>query len=350
MDESYLSILPPELADGIRRLPTNEQHRLQELRLRCGYPASYLAGAGERTVPCGMSGFRVNSSCLQGLLNRATGYCTYAAASQLRYGFLTLPGGHRLGLCGQAVVGPHGELKSLKHLTSANLRIARQVAGCGQDAIARLKANPASTLIAGPPGCGKTTLLRELIRHRSDVCGERVGIVDERMELAACSDGIPGFRVGSRTDVLSGVTKHDGVYMLLRTMNPDWIAVDEITDERDVDALLRSSFCGVRILASAHVFTRDDLYSRPLYARMCRLGLFENLILMDKKHRIRFERMDANDKTYGCGIDHCLGSFRGDPDGTQRSDGGSESSADSAGHGTHALRNSKLPYPHKGTV
>ena len=322
MDETYLTILPPELAAGIRRLSREERATLHELRLRCGYPATYLAGNGERIVPTGISGFRVDSRCLQSLLNRATGYCTYAAASQLKYGFLTLPGGHRLGLCGQAVMGTDGEVKSLKNLTSVNLRIARQIGGCAAEAAEFLKRFPTSTLIAGPPGCGKTTLLRELIRHRSDGCGERVGIVDERMELAACADGIPGFHVGSRTDVLSGVPKHDGVYMLLRTMNPDWIAVDEITDDRDVDALLRSSFCGVRILASAHVFTREDLYSRPLYARMCALGLFDNLILMDKSHTVRLERMVANDKTSGCGTDHCLSGFCWDPNGPQRKNGG----------------------------
>ena len=108
MDESYLTILPAQLAEGICRLPSFERERLQEIRLRCGYPAAYLAGAGERIIPIGISGFRVDSACLQGLLNRATGYCTYAVASQLKHGFLTLPGGHRLGLCGQAVMGAEG--------------------------------------------------------------------------------------------------------------------------------------------------------------------------------------------------------------------------------------------------
>lgn len=336
MDESYFTILPPELISGIRRLPECERSRLQEIRLRSGYPATYLAGAGERIIPCGMRGFLVDNCCLQGLLNRATGYCTYAASAQLRHGFLTLPGGHRLGLCGQAVIGGDG-LRSLRNLSSANLRIARQVTGCDAGAADFIYRHPVSTLIAGPPGCGKTTLLRELIRRRSDEAYERVGIVDERMELAACSGGVPGFRVGRHTDVLSGVPKHEGVYMLLRTMNPDWIAVDEITDDRDVDALLRTSFCGVRILATAHVFCREDLHARPLYARMCSLGLFENLILMDKNHTIRTERMITNDKTSGCSSDHRSGGLCRNSHGKECADGGSKSSAGASGVGAYAL-------------
>ena len=326
MDDGFLSILPPELVSGLRRLSGQEWESLQELRLRCGCPATFLSGGAERVIPCGCGGYVVDRQCLQGLVNRATRYSTYSASAQLRQGFFTLRGGHRLGLCGQAVMGEEG-VRTLRDFTSANLRIARQLPGCGKQAAAFVRRNPGSTLIAGPPGCGKTTLLRELIRVLSDEDGFRVGVADERMELAACSAEGTGFSVGRMTDVLSGVPKHEAIYMLVRTMNPDWIAVDEITDERDVDALLRTSFCGVRVLASAHVFCREDLWSRPLYARMCRLGLFENLILMDKQHGVQMERMNGNDETAGCGADYRIGLLGGNSDGTGGTAGGAGSSA-----------------------
>lgn len=309
MEDSYLSVLPPELVRAVRALP--ERRSLQEIRLRSGHRARYLAGGAERVL----GEYRVDTVCLKTIVNRATGYSAYASGAQLRQGFLTLPGGHRLGLCGQGVMGAEG-VHTLKDISSVNLRIARQVALRASQAARYVRSFPGSTLIAGPPGCGKTTLLRELIRAVS--VEERVGIVDERLELAACHGGTPGFDVGPLTDVLSGVPKHEGVYMLLRTMNPDWIAVDEITEDRDVDALLRSSFCGVRILASAHVFCREDLRSRPLYARMCALGLFENLILMDKHHGTKMERMVTNDQTPGRCADRRVSGLRGTENGAER--------------------------------
>ena len=317
MNESYLSVLPPALVRAVQALPETERLGLRELRLRCGQPASYLALDRERILPAGSGGYRVDAQCLREIVNRAAGYSAYAVNAQLRQGFVTLAGGHRLGVCGQTVQGPEG-IRTLRELSSVNLRIARQIPDCGTAAVAFLRANPGSTLIAGPPGCGKTTLLRALIRDRSDVARERVGVVDERMELAACCGGMPGFDLGQMTDILSGTPKHEGIYMLLRVMSPDWIAVDEITEDRDVDALLRSSFCGVRLLASAHVFSRSDLSSRPLYAGMLAAGLFENLILMDMHHAITTERMKHNDQIPGGGADRHSGRRDGLFHGVQR--------------------------------
>ncbi len=342
MDESYLSVLPPELCAGLRALPAQERTALQEIRLRCGHLASCLIAGRERIIPCGTRGYYVEPACLEAIVNRATGYSRYASGEQLRQGFLTLPGGHRLGLCGQAVYGDGG-VRSLRELTSVNLRIAGRHRDSGRQACDYIKRHPASTLIAGPPGCGKTSLLRELIRAVSDGMDMRVGVADERFELAACHGGLPGFDLGRLTDVLSGARKHEAIYMLLRTMNPDWIAVDEITEERDVDALLRSSFCGVRILATAHVFSRADLTARPLYARMCSLGLFENLILMDKRHGVMPERMVTNDQADWSGADRALSGLGGAPYGAERPGGGPGAAAAPAGAGADALRDPGQP-------
>ena len=133
-------------------------------------------------------------------------------------------------------------------------------------------------------------LLRDLIRQLSDRFGWRICVVDERLELAACASGVPQFRLGAHTDVLSGAPKAAGIELLLRTMNPEWIAVDEITAEADIAAIRRASYCGVRFLATAHAADRRELESRPLYRALLQDGFFRMAAFLLPDRSVRIER------------------------------------------------------------
>lgn len=179
----------------------------------------------------------------------------------------------------------------LRDISSMNLRIAGQHLGCADAAADFLWTHPRSCLVIGAPGSGKTTLLRDLIRQISDRFLWRVSVVDERMELACCVGGKAQFQVGAHTDILSGVGKQRGIEMLLRTMNPQWIALDEITAEADVEEMVRASYCGVRFLATAHAVSRDELQRRPVYRTLLQTQLFETLITILPHRQIRTEVM-----------------------------------------------------------
>ena len=226
---------------------------------------------------------------LRGILEQATQRSAYAMQEMTRCGFVTLPGGHRLGICGTAVV-QNGTITALREPSSLNLRIARQPNGIADRLRDALWARPQSVLLCGAPGSGKTTLLRDLIRQLSDRFGWRICVVDERLELAACASGVPQFRLGARTDVLSGAPKAAGIELLLRTMNPEWIAVDEITAEADIAAIRRASYCGVRFLATAHAADRRELESRPLYRTLLQDGFFRMAAFLLPDRSVRIER------------------------------------------------------------
>lgn len=150
---------------------------------------------------------------------------------------------------------------------------------------------PQSTLLAGPPGAGKTTLLRDTVRLLS--ARRRVCLVDERQEVAACLNGLPQFDLGENTDILSAAPKEQGIELLIRAMNPQWIALDEITAAGDVRAIVRASYCGVKFLATAHAANRQELFSRPLYRALMEEGIFRNLVFLSEDHKIRTERWEG---------------------------------------------------------
>lgn len=277
-----LEHLPPALMEELRRKA--DPDRLEEIHLRLRRRTEIVAGR-----KAAMLAYRASEEDLRSLLDAATGYSLYAAQEYLCQGFCTTRDGCRIGLTGTVAEG------AIHDLSALNIRIARPIYGAADRALEALRQAPDSTLILGGPGCGKTTLLRDLIRQVSDRLGERVAVADTRFELAAAYLGVPQLDIGERTDVLSGGEREYGVMLLLRTMNPQWIAVDEITCAADVLAMERCAYCGVRLLATAHAAGRADLYRRPVYRTLMERRIFRNLIELDGQGNYRISRLEGPD-------------------------------------------------------
>lgn len=276
-------VLPPRLRQEALSLTPQDQCRAEELRLRVGQPMSAAFPEGERPL----GGAPVRAGELEQLVEIASRASVHAVLDQIRRGYLTVEGGHRIGLCGTAVLR-EGEIHSLRQLSSAAIRVARQVRNSSGPVLDGLcpGGRLASTLILAPPGAGKTTLLRDLVRRVSDGDGcqpRRVSLMDERGEVAALYSGCPQLDVGSRTDVMEGCPKAKGLMLLLRAMNPQVLAVDEITAPEDAAALRTAAGCGVTLLATAHGDGREDLERRPLYRALMEAGIFQKLLLIRRE-------------------------------------------------------------------
>ena len=304
--EPVPELFPEPVRSAVQELLAVQGDRVEELRLRAGCRAGWVT-AGREIYLGGPNLSLVTADLLSEVVRRASGYAVYAVQEQLRKGYLILPGGHRLGLCGTAAV-EEGHVKTIRGYQALALRLAGERTGCADPVISFVRSCPSSTLILGPPGAGKTTVLRDLVRQSSDRLGRRVGMVDERGELAACRDGLPQLNVGRFTDVLTGFPKAEGIELLLRTMAPEWIALDEITAAEDVEAIDRAAYCGVRFFATAHAACVADLSGRPVYRRLLENRIFENVALIRPDRSIVCERMDDGLQQAGrSGIDSgCL--------------------------------------------
>ncbi len=263
-------LLPERLWRAAFTLSAEERLRVEEFRLRVGRPFCAVT-AGKRQVLADS----VTKDELDELLQRATRSSIHTYMEQIRQGFLTVSSGHRLGLCGE-VAGQNGEVSNLRAFSSCNVRIARQIPGLADELCQRLYPSGfESTLIIAPPGGGKTTLLRDMARILS--AGMTIALADERMEIAACKGGEPQFDVG-QCDVMSGGSKKDTIPMLLRSMSPQVIALDEITGEEDAAAIIAASYTGCRFLTTLHASETQDLTRRPVYRQLMEQGLFRYIV------------------------------------------------------------------------
>ena len=274
MENSILHLFPARYRAFWQRT-AGEQKTLQEIRLRAGRPVILHSGGREHflTAQGEPTGSLSQAYCaaereLEEILEHICHYSPYAFEEELRRGFVTVAGGHRVGVAGQAVLEPDGRIRTFKNISYLNVRVSHEVKGAADGVLPDMYGGGSlkSALIISPPGCGKTTLLRDLVRQISDGNvygpGMTVGVVDERSELAGSFLGKAQNDMGIRTDVLDGCPKELGMLLLLRSMSPQVIAIDELGGDGELAALRQAAACGCKVLATVHGEDRQDVEYR----------------------------------------------------------------------------------------
>ncbi len=293
-------IFPGEVREALRK--TTWKDGIEEIRARVGQPLEFVYGnecrywdvrkkemvsqeqwRQKRQMMQPMSAADLNE-----MLNYICNYSLYAFQQEIRQGYLTMEGGHRVGLAGQTVVSD-GKIDGISLITFLNIRVARERKGCAKEILPFLRRGQSiyNTLLVSAPGVGKTTYLRDCIRMLSMgetlFGGLKVCVVDERSEIAACHLGIPQNDLGPRTDVLEGCGKEEGMQLLLRTMSPQVIAVDELGEERDFAAVERAVFSGSQVLGTIHAGEIRELWEKPYLRNWLQKKIIKRFVFLKKK-------------------------------------------------------------------
>ena len=232
--------------------------------------------------------YLVTRDALKETLDYMSSYSLYAFEEEIRQGFITIQGGHRIGIAGKIITDGHG-IRSMKFISFINVRLSHQVKGCAGTVLPYLYDRDMifHTLIVSPPRCGKTTLLRDIIRQVSngsrEHAGLTIGVIDERSEIGACYQGIPQNELGIRTDILDCCPKAQGMMMLIRSMAPEVVAVDEIGGENDLEALRYVMNCGCRILATVHGNSMEDIREKPGLSSFLQEKRFERYVVLGNR-------------------------------------------------------------------
>jgi len=277
--DKILAKLPIEIGEQIKSLPGTIKKNLEEIRIRNGHNIILYASGKEYELEC-KNGVKIDNFIINNIFNSFINFSAYAYQEELANGYITIEGGHRVGVCGRTVM-ENGKVKTIKDISSVNIRKSREMIGVSDPCMGYLlkgKRQIYNTIIVSPPKCGKTTLLRDMIRNFSSL-GFQVGVCDERSEISGMYNGMPSYDLGSRTDILDGCPKEKGMIMLIRSMSPDLIATDEIGKPEDCHAIEAAVCAGISLLTTIHGNGYEDVI-RSGIGELVKKGVFERLIYL----------------------------------------------------------------------
>ena len=281
-DEIY-KILPKEISNIVKQYL--QEDAVQEIRIKSGKPIILNLSYGEKVLD-----YRTTSEDLKFMMAKVSNYSLYAFEEEIKQGYITLKGGHRVGLAGECVIS-NGEVRTIKNISSLNIRICREIIGSSNKIMNLITNNNRvyNTLIVSPPKCGKTTILRDIAKNISNgmykinLSGKKVTIVDERSEIAACYNGVPQMNVGIRTDILDNCLKKSGMIMAIRSLSPEVLICDEIGTKGDLEALKMAFNSGVNVIVTVHGYDIADVYGRAVFKDLIDNCILERIILLSNR-------------------------------------------------------------------